>query len=165
MLQTPRPFYLEALSSLAAAYVTINLDESKGVQLPPRVDMQLEELESSWYGVPGGGVVGRGGFGQQQEQQLEQHQQKMLNAAKAEDTLEDVMYWTGQLAEVHPEFADKVCTYCLNYVWLALSSFCVCVFRYYRRGGRLLCCFCCCFNYSLLLLLFFVGGGGGGGIF
>lgn len=107
------------MSSLAAAYLAIVLDESKACPLPPRVEQQLEELEAAWYG--GGGLGGLGGgvaFGQQQQQlqmqqgqlqERQQRQQEMLAAAKKEDTLEDVMYWAGQLAEAYPDFADKVC--------------------------------------------------------
>lgn len=68
----------------------------------------MEELESSWKG--GGGRVG---FGEQQQQQnqvssQEQRRQEMLDTMRKEDTLEDVMYWAGQLAEAHPDFAEKV---------------------------------------------------------
>eukprot|EP00903_Cladosiphon_okamuranus_P015217 g14064.t2 len=93
----PRPFYLEALSTLAAAYMAITLDESRGCRLPPRVTQQEEELEAAWQASAGGAgsadAVAR--------------VSEMVGASKKEDTLEDVVYWVGHLSEAYPEFADK----------------------------------------------------------
>ncbi|CAM9536402.1 unnamed protein product [Pylaiella littoralis] len=90
---TLRPFYLEALSSLAAAYVATLLDESKGCRLLPRVDQQRQELEAAWENSIRAGGPGIGA--------------DHMAQARKEDTLEDLMYWTGQLSEAYPEFADK----------------------------------------------------------
>ncbi|CAM9538956.1 unnamed protein product [Ascophyllum nodosum] len=98
---TPRPFYLEALSSLTGAYVGIMLDKFLDCSLPPRVEQQVEDLEAHWYDA------GSLGFDQQQHHQQATQGQRMLEAIEKEDTLEDLMYWTGQLAEAHPEFAEK----------------------------------------------------------
>lgn len=82
---------------LAAAYMAITLDQSRGVRLPPRVRQQDEELEAAWHAGGGGGGAGAGAG-----------VSEMARAIKKEDTLEDLMYWVGHLSEAYPEFADKV---------------------------------------------------------
>ena len=80
------------------------LDKFLDCSLPPRVEQQVEDLEAHWYDA------GSLGFDQQQHHQQATQGQRMLEAIEKEDTLEDLMYWTGQLAEAHPEFAEKVHT-------------------------------------------------------
>lgn len=115
--KTLRPFYLEALSGLAAAYIAILLDESKGCRLLPRVDQQRQELEAAWENSVRVGVPGIA--------------PEQMARARKEDTLEDLMYWTGQLSEAYPEFADKVCVACFDHVntcllFVAAFGCCVC---------------------------------------
>lgn len=84
--------------------MTITLDQSRGCRLPPRVTQQEEELEAAWHASVGVAGAGAG-------------VDELARARRKEDTLEDVMYWAGQLSEAYPEFADKVC----------VSMLCVCV--------------------------------------
>lgn len=92
--QAPRPFYLEALSGLAATYVGILLDAKRNCRFPYRFKEQLDHLQANWNHS-----VNAGGPGVAPE---------LLSQLRQEDTLEDLIFWTGQLSEAHPEFADKV---------------------------------------------------------
>ncbi|CAM9948561.1 unnamed protein product, partial [Ectocarpus sp. 13 AM-2016] len=89
----PRPFYLEALSGLAATYVGILLDAKTNCRFPYRFKEQLDHLQANWNHS-----VNAGGPGVAPE---------LLSQLRKEDTLEDLIFWTGQLSEAHPEFADK----------------------------------------------------------
>lgn len=119
-MKAPRPFYMEALSGLASAYIDITLDQSRGCPLPLRREQHVEEVEGAWHAR----VTNAGGGAGVAADALAV--QELARARRAEDTLEDVMFWVGQLAEAYPEFADKVglfvCCVC------ACARLCVCVY-------------------------------------
>lgn len=83
------------------------LDSSNSCELPTSRDQRLERLHAEWVHKYGGGVLGAG-FSQHANGAMATEAAEWVATVVMEDTLEDVMYWTGQLMEAYPELAFKV---------------------------------------------------------
>lgn len=96
----------------------IALDSRNECDLPSTLDRQLAQLEAEWhnnggYGAYGVGPHGAGGVMFSQGNGAAGSSAAapvlaMVEVALQEDTVEDVMYWVGQLSEAYPEITSKV---------------------------------------------------------